>query len=78
MTDPLWHESVSFTEKTQIIISVIEEGDLALMNPRPYQQASDAVVTLRVVSSVGQVVSGFEELLNAEGLNFDPGLRALN
>jgi hypothetical protein len=31
-----------------------------------------------VVSSVGQVTSGFEQLLNAEGLNFDPGLRALD
>jgi hypothetical protein len=60
MTDPLGHERVSFTEKAQIIISVIENGDLALMNPWPRQQASDAVVTLRVVSSVGQVVSGFE------------------
>ena len=78
MTNPLWHERVGITEKTQIIISVIEDGDLALMNPWPHQQASNAVVTLRVVSSVGQVVSGFEQLLNAEGLNFDPGLRALN
>ncbi|MGF6396558.1 hypothetical protein ABH905_000224 [Pseudomonas frederiksbergensis] len=37
MTDPLWHESVSFTEKTQIIVPVIEDGDLALMNPWPHQ-----------------------------------------
>ncbi|VVO86005.1 hypothetical protein PS874_01924 [Pseudomonas fluorescens] len=46
MTDPLWHQSVSFTEKTQIIVSVIEEGDLAPMNPWPYPQASDPVITL--------------------------------
>ena len=78
MTDPLRHESVSFTEKTQIIVPVIEDGDLALMNPWPHQQASDAVVALRMVSSVGQVASGFEQLLNTEGLNFDAGLRALN
>jgi hypothetical protein len=37
MTDPLWHESVSFTEKPQIIVPVIEDGDLALMNPWPHQ-----------------------------------------
>lgn len=79
MTDPLWRESVGFTEKTQIIIPIIEEGDLALMNPWPHQQASDAVVTLRVVSSVGQVVaSGLEQLLKAEGLNFDLGLRTFD
>ena len=78
MTDPLWHESVSFTKKTQIIVPVIEDGDFALMNPWPRQQASDAVVTLRAVSSVGQVASGFEQLLNAEGLNFDPGLRTFD
>lgn len=78
MTDPLWRESVGFTEKTQIIIPIIEEGDLALMNPWPHQQASDAVVTLRVVSSVGQVASGLEQLLKAEGLNFDLGLRTFD
>lgn len=36
-TDPLWHERVSFTEKTQIIVSVIEDGDFTLMNPWPHQ-----------------------------------------
>jgi len=46
MTDPLWHQSVSFTEKTQIIVPVIEDSDFALMNPWPHQQAGDTVVTL--------------------------------
>ena len=41
MTDPLWHKRVSFTEKTQIIVPIIEDGDLALMNPWPRKQASD-------------------------------------
>jgi hypothetical protein len=31
-----------------------------------------------VVSSVGQVASGFEQLLKAEGLNFDTGLRTFD
>ncbi|MNP61442.1 hypothetical protein D3C76_1566240 [compost metagenome] len=31
-----------------------------------------------MVSGVGEVAGSFEELLNAEGLNFDPGLRALD
>ncbi|MNL16471.1 hypothetical protein D3C87_1375150 [compost metagenome] len=33
MTDPLWLERVGFPEKTQIVVPVVEEGDLALMNP---------------------------------------------
>jgi hypothetical protein len=46
MTHPLWHERVGFLEKTQIIVPVLEKGDLAMMNPWPHQQASDPVVTL--------------------------------
>ena len=46
MTDPLWLERVGFTEKTQIVVPVIEEGDLTLMNPWPHQQARDPVITL--------------------------------
>ena len=46
MTDPLWLERVGFTEKTQIIVSVIEDGYFAPIDPWPGQQASDPIVTL--------------------------------
>lgn len=46
VADPIWLEGVGFTEKTHVIVPVIEEGDLALMDPWPRQQASDPIVTL--------------------------------